>query len=962
MKKITTLFVCLLSLVGQAQFIQQWQTSYNGDGDYSDHFTCMVEGENGNIYAAGYTQKTDDNADFLIAKFNPQGQTVWARSWRGTGQGPDIAYGIVFNNNTIFATGEVSNAGVGFDFFTIAITISGDSLWGAHYNDPTYNQYDQANAICVDNQGNVILAGESDRDPSSVINDDILVIKYSATGSLLWSQRYNHIGNATDRAVAVACDGSNNVIVAGRASNGGDDDYAVLQYSSGGTLNWSQFFDNGDIDRATDMGIDANNNIYVTGRSNNGNDDDFRTLKYNPSGTQLFNVAYDFVEDDRADFMDVNPDGSFAVTGRSDGSAAAIINYNYRTVKYSADGAQQWTATYDGTGANDDIVQDIDLTPSGEVLITGYSDANATALIQNNIVSIKYSNTGTAVWTNIYNGTAARDDESGACIIDAQGNARIAGHTENSQSQRDAILLTYDGSGTSTNTAIWNGEGDNSDNARELARDNNGNLFVVGYSVGKDTDRDMFLMKLNSAGDTLWTRSVSGTLFGSDEEANAVALDNTGNIIISGYTKNSGTGSDITILKYNTGGTLLWTAQYNGNANESDRSYDLTTDASGNIYVTGKTDINASPIITNDELFTAKYSSTGALLWSSVFNGGTGNQRGRFIRVGTSGSVYVCGQSINGTNEDVLVVNYSASGTVLWSYTYDAGNAETFEGCALSADESITALCTSAIDPLSGEGSSIRLFQIAAGGSLTWEQTYTAANNLQSIGEAIEFSPNGNILIVGSIFNYTTPESHDCLTACYSSTGAFIWENIYNSATQLDDIGDAIGIDANNNVMVACHSNVYDATNIKFVTTLRSLNSSGELINTGTLDASDTLSVCNDLLVVDNQLILAGSRWSADGARDIIVAQYDIQLFMEETQSSDILTFPNPVSTELKFRCPSSTFGDTYRISDMSGRLLFSGRVLAALTSINTAEMAPGLYTISIQTAAGTTNSTFIKK
>ncbi len=961
MKKITTLYCLLISIFAQSQFIQQWQTTYNGDGDFSDHFTCMVEGENGNIYAAGYTQKTDDNADFLVAKFNPQGQTVWTHAWHGSGQGPDIAYGIVFHNNTIFATGEVSNSGVGFDFFTLALTISGDSLWGAHYNDPTYNQYDQANAICVDIDGNVIVAGESDRDPSSVINDDMLVIKYSPTGTLLWTQRYNHTGNATDRAVAVGCDASSNVVVAGRASNGGDDDYAVLQYNASGTLNWSQFFDNGDIDRATDMGIDASNNIYVTGRSNNGNDDDFRTIKYSSSGSQLFNVAYDFVEDDRADFMDVNPDGSFAITGRSDGSAAAIINYNYRTVKYSSDGAQQWTATYDGSAMNDEIVQDIDLTPAGEVLITGYSDANASALIQNNIVSIKYSNTGLALWTNVYNGAATRDDEAGACIIDSQGSARIAGHTENSQAQRDAILLTYDGSGNTTNTAIWAGAGDNSDNAREIVRDVNGNLFVAGYSVGKDTDRDMFLMKVNSAGDTLWTRSVSGTLFGSDEEANAIALDNSGNIIISGYTKNSGTGSDITILKYNTAGTLLWTAQYSGAANESDRSYDLTTDATGNIYVTGKTDINASPIITNDELFAAKYNSNGALLWSSVFNGGTGNQRGRFIRVGTSGAIYVCGQSNNGTNEDVVVIKYSASGTVLWSYTYDAGNEESFESCILDANESVTALCTSAIDAITGEGSEIKLFQVASSGSLTWEQTYTSANSLQSTGEAIETAPNGNIIMIGSIFNYTVPESHDCLTACYSSAGTFVWENIYDSATQLDDVGDALAIDANNNVMVACHSNVYNASDIKYVTTLRSINSAGELINTGTLDASDSLSVCNDVLIANNQLILAGSRWSPDGARDILMAQFDIQLLTEENSSTEILAFPNPVSEELNFNCPSSIVGNTYRINDTQGRIILSGSASREFNKIDVSVLAPGTYSIIINADSHPYTSTFIK-
>jgi uncharacterized delta-60 repeat protein len=962
MKRISTLILTLLSLIAQGQFIQQWQTTYNGDGDYSDHFTSLVEGENGMLYAAGYTHKTDDNADFLVAKFDSQGQLVWTRSWHGNGQGPDIAYAITFKNNTVYATGEVSNSGVGFDFFTIAISTGGDSIWGAHYNDAAYNQYDQANSICVDNEGNVLVAGESDRDPSSVINDDILVVKYSPTGTLLWTQRYNHIGNATDRAVAVACDALNNVVVAGRANNGGDDDYAVLQYSPSGLLNWSDFFDNGDVDRVADMGIDANNNIYVTGRSNNGNDDDFRTLKYNSSGTMLFNVAYDFVEDDRADYMDVNPDGSFAITGRSDGSAAAIVNYNYRTVKYSSEGAQQWTTTYDGAGTNDDIVQAIDLTSSGEVLITGYSDASSTALIQNNIVSIKYSATGTALWTNVYSGTANRDDEAGACILDTQGNARVAGHTENTLAQRDAILLTYDAAGNTSNSALWSGSGDNSDNVREIERDANGNLYAAGYSVGKDTDRDMFLMKLNSAGDTLWTRSISGTLFGSDEESNAIVLDNTGNIIISGYTKNSGTGSDITLLKYNASGTLLWTAQYNGTANESDRSYDLATDATGNIYITGKTDINASPILTNDELFTAKYSSNGALLWSSIFNGGSGNQRGRFISVGASGNVYVCGQSGNGTNEDVLVIKYATNGTVLWSYTYDGGNSEIYESTQLTSDESIVGLCTSAIDALTGEGSQIKLFRLASSGTLSWEQSYIAANNFQSTGEALELSPNGNLLIVGSIFNYTTPESHDCLTACYSSDGSLLWDNSYDSATLLDDVGDALAIDANNNIMVACHSNINNADDIKYITTIRSINASGQLINNGTLDSSDSLSVCNDLLLANNQLFLAGSRWSPDGGRDILLANYDIQLFNEEVSSIEIRTFPNPTEQKISFVCPSHFIGLPYRIVNSTGQEIQSGFLSGKYNLLDIAIWAKGVYTLIITDGTNRYTSTFIKK
>ena len=198
-----------------------------------------------------------------MCKFNAAGQLEWSRSWRGSGHGPDIAYAVAFQNNTLYATGEVSNSGLGFDFFTIAVSTAGDSIWGAHYNSSQYNQYDQANAICVDTQGNIIVTGQSDRDPSSIINDDILTVKYSPTGTMLWDKRYNHTGNNIDRGLAVATDAQNNVVVAGRASNGIDDDYAVLHYNASGVLGWSDFFDNGGLDRASDMGVDEIGRAHV---------------------------------------------------------------------------------------------------------------------------------------------------------------------------------------------------------------------------------------------------------------------------------------------------------------------------------------------------------------------------------------------------------------------------------------------------------------------------------------------------------------------------------------------------------------------------------------------------------------------------------------------------------------------------------------------------------------------------
>jgi uncharacterized delta-60 repeat protein len=943
-----------------AQFNQAWVKTYNGIGDYSDHFTCLTSDENGTVYAGGYTQITDENADFLICAFNTSGNLLWKKSWRGNGQGPDIAYGIAYHNGTLYATGEVSNAGVGFDFFTIAVTTGGDSIWGAHYNDATYNQYDQANAIAIDDSGNVLVTGESDRDPSSVTNDDFLTIKYNPSGVQQWVARYNGSGNETDRAVAVDTDASGNVFVAGRSFNGGDDDYATIKYDASGSVVWTRIFDNGGIDRAADMGVDAQGNCYVTGRSDNGNDDDFRTLKYSPTGVELFNVAFDFVEDDRADYIAVNPDGTFAVAGRSDGTPSAILNYNYRVVKYGADGAQLWSATYDGSAGNDDIVQDVTLSPAGEVLVTGYSDVAAGANIQNDIVSILYNASGSVSWTKVYAGPAGNDDEAAACIFDSQGKCWIAGHSENNQSRRDASLIQYDSQGTMVSSSLWNGSGDNSDNVRETIMDNTGNIYLCGYSVGKDTDRDMFVCKLTANGDTLWTRRLTGTLFGSDEEANAIALDNNNNVIISGYTKNSGTGSDITLLKFTSGGNLLWTTQFNGTANESDRSYDLATDAQGNIYITGKTDINPSPIIINDEIFTAKYSSNGNLLWSSIHNGGGGIDRGRNIHLSANGSVYVCGQSDNGTNEDAIVIKYNSNGAEQWTYAFNS-NHDNFKQSILGADESVT-LLVNVSDQLDSLPSHIALARVSASGQAVWEQLYDHPSGLALFGEHLAVSASGDFVIVGSIANAPAPAyNYDCLTLQYNASGVYQWAVPYNSPAGLDDIGDAVTIDNSGHIIIACHSNASSAEDINYQLVLLAYDSNGgTFLNSGVFALSDTLNICNTLTLAGNQLVVGGSIWQAESQRDIVVVKYDLALGLHEVDAPSISLFPNPTFGALQLTIPGEFLGQTAQVVNLIGRKVKEISLNSTQQIIDLSDLPAGYYFIQYGSSQAH-KTTFIK-
>jgi len=73
----------------------------------------------------------------------------------------------------------------------------------------------------------------------------------------------------------------------------------------------------------------------------------------------------------------------------------------------------------------------------------------------------------------------------------------------------------------------------------------------------------------------------------SEDRAQDIAVDGSGNVYVTGQSKGSGTGYDYATIKYNTTGKLLWAKRYNGPGNSCDWPWAIAVDGSGNVYVTG---------------------------------------------------------------------------------------------------------------------------------------------------------------------------------------------------------------------------------------------------------------------------------------------------------------------------------------------------------------------------------------
>ncbi|CAN5785813.1 hypothetical protein BH11BAC7_BH11BAC7_23430 [soil metagenome] len=182
-----------------------------------------------------------------------------------------------------------------------------------------------------------------------------------------------------------------------------------------------------------------------------------------------------------------------------------------------------------------------------------------------------------------------------------------------------------------------------------------------------------------------WVRS-AGT--GSEQDANAVAADLSGNVYLTGYIKGSNNnfnsvlissagGEDIFLAKYDQNGNILWAKPAGGSGN--DRGLSIAVDNSGNVYVCGYIEGTAtffgSPNITvsgsgNFDIFVAKYNSSGSVLW--VKRAGSSSD-GSALGVCTNGTdVFITGEFAGTVVFGALPFLTSSGGTDAFIASYNA--------------------------------------------------------------------------------------------------------------------------------------------------------------------------------------------------------------------------------------------------------------------------------------------------
>ncbi len=360
------------------------------------------------------------------------------------------------------------------------------------------------------------------------------------------------------------------------------------------------------------------------------------------SGTPLWTQTYNGSIGTGAYWSSVATDsmGNAYVTGVE---ASVAQGFNIVVRKYGPNGAVQWTQTANGTANADDYGQGIAVDAAGNVFVIGYTNNTGTG---EDIFIRKYNGmTGATIWTQAYNGPLNTNDEGyGVAVNTATGDIYVAGAVQNVAGQSYNIWYAKLAgiNGTVVYQNAINGAANDIDGAIGVAADANNNFVVTGFirpaaGVG-DVWTTYFKDNINSATVT-WTRTFNG-LSNADDQGSAVAFDPMGNIVVAGVETVNGQNYNTWLRKYDVGGNVVWTQGYNGVANQSDVLNGVAVDSTGNIVVSGaETGANLK-----GDIWVRKYTSAGATLWTKTYNGNLDdNDQSFFCAVDTSANAYVAG-------------------------------------------------------------------------------------------------------------------------------------------------------------------------------------------------------------------------------------------------------------------------------------------------------------------------------
>jgi hypothetical protein len=348
--------------------------------------------------------------------------------------------------------------------------------------------------------------------------------------------------------------------------------------------------------------------------------------------------------------------GSYTVTAQARDQRGALSDWSGG---YAVHVIRGWAKTFGGVGYN--VANSVQQTRDGGYIITGFTDLQGTR--NGNAWLIKTDAKGDTVWTRTFGGTgttsvgnSVRQTTDGGYVI--AGSSRPHG-----ANGCDVLLMRTDADGDTIWTRTFGRLTEEGGTSVQQTQDG-GYVFVATTSSPETSSDDVWLLKTDANGDTIWTRTYGETGL---NQGSCVQQTQDGGYVVVGNTNSLGAGhNDVWLLKTDANGDTVWTRTYGGSGSDHGESVQQTLD--GEYIVTGST---TSGNMVEWGVLLVKIDSSGGAVWTRTYVGY--DAEGRSVQQTLDG-----GYVITGTDGHALLIKTDANGDTLWTRTF--GWASTDEG------------------------------------------------------------------------------------------------------------------------------------------------------------------------------------------------------------------------------------------------------------------------------------------
>ena len=417
---------------------------------------------------------------FSVPAFPQEPYWHWAKGASGPGRQEGKAIAIDGNGNTYIAgifdisiklgSYQVQHFGM-WDFFVAKYNPAGDVLWAKSFGGPAM---DDNIRIYADAVGNITITGcfgsqyfvaGSDTLVNAVSNQttDIFVVRLNTNGDLVWARSFG--GTWWENAFGICGNSAGDVFISGyfesasfevgnyHLTNKGESDIYVIMIDPAGQIVWVKSFGNTGAETSYAVATDATGNCYLTGSFdspslgfgtftliNSGNSDVF-LVKINQEGSPVWGRASDSPSSEIPGDIEMSEHNDICIAGKFTGNGVSfggvqLLNEGGSDIflaTYDPNGTVKWARSFGGSGL--EVITDIDSDSAGNLSMTGYFDSDS-IMIGDTTIKIQSSDpdifitrcnaSGDFLWAMGVSGFASCDFSNGL-VSDKSGKITLTG-------------------------------------------------------------------------------------------------------------------------------------------------------------------------------------------------------------------------------------------------------------------------------------------------------------------------------------------------------------------------------------------------------------------------------------------------------------------------------------------------------------------------------------------------------